>query len=193
MLNFDPMREKRMTMAELTQTLSVADLRALTHEMVDEMQRRIAGCSEADAVFQPADPAARDEAGAAEVRDLAWTLAHVIVHTTASAEESAVLAAGMARGVPVDGRSRYEVPWQTVTTTAALRARLEESRRMRIASLELWPDAPHLEFTAQYSWLQGAFDARGRFVIGLWHDDSHLRQISEIARQSQAARGVRAA
>lgn len=45
---------------------------------------------------------------------LAWNLGHVIVHTMASAEESAALAAELARGVEYHGRSRYEVPWETV-------------------------------------------------------------------------------
>jgi hypothetical protein len=42
---------------------------------------------------------------------LPWTLGHVIVHITASAEESAFLAAELARGVHRrTGRSRFEVP-----------------------------------------------------------------------------------
>jgi hypothetical protein len=58
------------------------------------------------------------------------TLAHVIVHTTASAEESRLSGGRDARGVPNHGRSRYEVPWQSVTTIDQCRHRLEESRRM---------------------------------------------------------------
>ena len=52
--------------------------------------------------------------------------------------------ADLARGVAFHGRSRSEVPWETVTTIAQCRARLEESRRMRLASLDMWPDQPYL-------------------------------------------------
>jgi hypothetical protein len=112
----------------------------------------------------------------------------VIVHATATAEESAFLAAELARGVEFHGRSRYEVPWMAVTTIEQCRHRLEESRRMRLATLNVWPDQPHLDltYTMQYPGAQ-PMNAMGRFVMGLFHDDSHLSQIIEIVRQSNAA------
>ena len=58
----------------------------------------IAGCTDADVVFVPEDPEAYDKyAAAAEELHVAWTLGHVIVHATASAEECAFLAAEVAR------------------------------------------------------------------------------------------------
>ncbi|MEK6222054.1 MAG: DinB family protein, partial [Chloroflexota bacterium] len=46
-----------------------------------------------------------------------WTLPHVIAHFTASSEESAFLAAELARGVKVSPhRSRWETPWEEFTT-----------------------------------------------------------------------------
>ena len=118
-----------------------------------------------------------------------WTLGHVVVHTTSSAEESAAVAAELARGVEHHGRSRYEVPWQEMQTIAGCRRRLEESRRMRLASLEMWPDEPHLE-TAYEIWSdQPPVNAIGRFVLGLMHEESHLGQIAEIVRQAHRARG----
>jgi hypothetical protein len=110
------------------------------------------------------------------------------VHTTASAEESAALAAELARGVEFHGRSRYETPWETVTTIAQCRHRLEESRRMRLMSLEMWPDQPHLDNV--YEPWPGASEVNpiGRFVLGLMHDDAHLDQIAKIVRQAKAAR-----
>ena len=111
----------------------------------------------------------------------------MIVHATASSEEAAFLAAELARGVPVrEGRSRYEVPWPTVTTIEQCRVRLEESRRMRRASLDMWPNPPHLANTFK-SWSgDQRYNAIVRFVFGLSHDDSHLRQIAEIVRQARS-------
>ncbi len=118
-----------------------------------------------------------------------WTVGHVVVHTTASAEESAAIAAELARGVAYHGRSRYEVPWKDMRTLAGCRQRLEESRRMRLASLELWPDDPHLENKVEV-WMESPpVNAIGRFVLGLMHEQSHLEQIAEIVRQARAARG----
>ncbi|GIV72977.1 MULTISPECIES: DinB family protein [Caldilinea] len=189
MLDFTPVREKCMTIAELCAGLKIDDLRALTNEMIDAMLALIAACTDEDVVFQPVDPKADDPfAATPEEANVAWTLAHVIVHTTASAEESAFLAAEMARGVPNHGRSRYEVPWQSVTTIDQCRHRLEESRRMRLASLEMWPDSPHFDIC--YTPWRGAGEVNcvGRFVLGLFHDDDHLGQIAEIVRQAHQAR-----
>ena len=190
MLDFKAVRDKKITLSELVAGLTLDDLRALTNEMVDAMQGLIAGCVDADVTFVPADPAAHDRFAAKEEEvKLAWNLGHVIVHTTASAEESATLAAELARGVELHGRSRYETPWQTVTTIAQCRRRLEESRRMRLASLDMWPVEAHLEIEYE-AWTDGPrVNAIGRFVLGLMHDDSHLGQIGEIVRQAQAARG----
>ncbi len=71
-------------------------------------------------------PRTRSPTDAAEV-GLAWTLGHVIVHLTASAEEAAFLGAELARGVEPHGRSRYEVPWRTLVTIEGARARLQRA------------------------------------------------------------------
>jgi hypothetical protein len=189
MLDFTRVRNKEITLHQLADGLTRRDLAALTNEMIDTMQALIADCVDADVVFQPVDPAANDTyaSNAAEV-NLPWTLGHVIVHTTASAEESAFIGAELARGVEYHGRSRAEVPWETVTTIAQCRQRLEESRRMRLATLDLWPDNPDL--TNSYEPWPGAgqFNAVGRFVLGLAHDDSHLGQIADVVSQAKKAR-----
>ncbi len=190
MLDFQPVRDKKMTLSELTANLTRDDLRRLTDEMVDTMLRLIAGCVDADVPFVPVDPAANDPyAARPEDVHIAWTLGHVIVHTTASSEESAALAAELARGVEFHGRSRYEVPWEMVTTITQCRERLEESRRMRLAGLEMWPGQPHLDNTCELRPGSPRMNAVGRFVLGLMHDDSHLGQIAEIVRQARAPRG----
>ncbi len=189
MLDFTPVRNKQLTMAQLAEGLSRDDLRRLTNEMVDKMLALIAGCLDADVVFAPVDPKAHDGAAATEAEvSMPWTLGHVIVHTTASAEESAFLAAELARGVKWHGRSRSEVHWTTVTAIEECRARLEESRRMRLAALDLWPDPPHLDNAYQPFEGSEAVNCVNRFIRGLSHDDGHLGQIAEIVRQAKAAR-----
>jgi hypothetical protein len=188
MLDFGPVRQKEKTWVELTAGLTVEDLRDLTNEMVDTMLALIADCTDDCVTFVPDDPVASDSYAIdqAEV-NMPWTLGHVIVHTTASAEESAVLAAELARGVAVQPRrSRSERPWRTITTIAQCRQRLEESRRMRLASLEMWPDEPYLDNFYQARAGGVEMTAVIRFVLGLSHDDSHLGQIEEIVRQAQA-------
>lgn len=189
MLDFSQLRTRHVTLGELVAGLTVDDLRDLTNEMIDHQLALIADCEDHDVIFAPEDPAAEDKyaADAAEV-NMPWTLGHVIVHVTASSEEKAFLAAELARGIDREGRSRYETPWESVTTIAQVRARLEESRRMRLASLDMWPDEPDLNLTINYRWLRGPMNAVARFVMGLVHDDDHLEQIAEIVRQAQAAR-----
>jgi hypothetical protein len=189
MLDFIPVRQKEITVRELAANLTPTDLAHLTNEMVETMLGLIAECEDADVTFVPNDPQANDTfAINPDEVNLSWTLGHVIVHTTASSEESAFLAAELARSVPHHGRSRAEVPWPTVTTTAQCRQRLEESRRMRLASLELWPDSPDLNNTYQIREGADPTNALTRFVMGLSHDDSHLEQIAKIVRQARVAR-----
>ena len=188
-LDFAGVRNKTTTLQELTANLSVDDLRSLTHHMIDTALALIADCVDADVTCVPVDPGAFDRfAVTSEEVKLSWTLGHVLTHATASAEESAFLAAELARGVEFHGRSRYEVPWTAVTTIEQCRDRLEESRRMCLAALDVWPDRPHLDLmvTLQYPGAQ-PMNAVGRYVLGLFHADSHLDQITEIVRQAKAA------
>lgn len=188
MLDFARVRSRELTLSQVVKGLTKADLRELTNEMIDRQLALIADCDDAAVTFVPDDPNAKDPYAAnADEVNIAWTLGHVIVHVTASSEEAAFIAAEMARGVRRDGRSRYETPWESVTTVAECRARLEESRRMRLASLEMWPDEPHLDVTVAYSWLRDPLNAAGRFAMGLYHDDDHLEQIAEIVRQAAVA------
>lgn len=191
MLDFTPIHERQLTTFQLVEREQVApdDLASLTNEMIDRQLELIATCTDADVTFVPSDPGANDTyASDPDEVDLAWTLGHVIVHATASSEEAAFVAAEVARGVPWrGGRARYEIPWQSVTTIEQCRARLQESRRMRLASLEIWPHPPHLDNT--YEARAGVpQNCVSRFVSGLVHDDSHLEQIEKIVAQAKAAR-----
>ena len=188
MLDFAAVKSKKISLADLTRDLTKADLEALTTEMIDTMQEIVADAIDADVVFVPVDPDANDTFGIPEEADLAWTLGHVVVHATASSEEAAALALLLARGLPVEGRSRYEVPWRTVRTASQVRYRLEESRHMRLAMLNAWPDEPHLEVTYSPNQQATPLNAVSRFVMGLFHDDAHLAQLGGIMRQAREAR-----
>jgi len=189
MIDFAPVRTKAITMRQLVEHCSRDDLAQHTNQMIDHMLELIAGCHDADVTLVPLDPEANDKfaANPADL-NLSWTLGHVVVHATASSEESAFLAAELARGVSYrGGRSRYEVPWQSVTTIAQCRERLEESRRMRLASLEMWPNPPDLQNSYTRDGQSDPINGVMRFVMGLQHDDSHLEQIKKIVEQAKAA------
>ena len=191
MIDFTPLRNKQRTMRELVDGLGPSDLRRLTNEMIDTQLSLIAECTDADVTFEPSDPGAHDPVAATEAElNMPWTLGHLIVHVTASSEEAAAIAAELARGVPHrGGRSRSEVHWTTIESLEQCRGRLEESRRMRLASLDMWPDSPDLDNT--YVPREGAdpVNAVIRFVGGLRHDDDHLAQIGDVVAQGRAARG----
>lgn len=191
MIDFTPFHEKQITMNGLAAAFTQDDLRKHTNDIIDHILTLIVDCEDADVIFQPDDPEAEDTyTENPDEATVGWTLSHVIVHVTASSEEAAFLAAEMARGVQPHGRSRYEVPWQTLTTLAQCRQRLEESRRIRMASLELWPDEPHLELEYKPWPSAQPVNAKGRFIMGLHHEASHLAQIAEIVRQAHKAGAI---
>jgi hypothetical protein len=187
MLDYAAVRAKKISLNELVSGLGAADLRRELTEMYDAFDNLIRDCSDEDVVFQPVDPNAKDPYAQGEEADLAWTLGHVIVHLTASAEESAALSAELARGVEFHGRSRWETDWKTITTIAQCHQRMAESRRMCLAGLEMWPDTPDLE-NSYVPW-EGAkpMNAVTRYAGGLLHAWDHLGQVEEIVRQARQA------
>jgi hypothetical protein len=189
MLDFGPVHRGERTSQELAAELTPEDLANLTREMCDLQLEAIRDAVDEDVDFVPDDPEANDTyAAKPEDVGISWTLGHVVVHTTASAEESAALALTLARGLPVAGRSRYEVSWQGVRTAAYIRGRIEESRRMRLAMLAAWPDSPHLDnFYSPYEG-RPPMNALGRFLSGLTHDASHLEQLRKIMVQARTRR-----
>jgi hypothetical protein len=190
-IDFGPLRRKEAGLQDLAAGLSHADLGRLTREMCEAQLSAIEDATDADVVMVPDDPEANDTfaAQAADV-GLSWTLGHVVVHTTASSEESAALALTLARGLKVEGRSRYEVPWEEARTVAFIRHRIEESLRMRLAMLAAWPDGPDLDnFYAPYEG-RPPMNAMGRFIAGLAHDDSHLEQMRKIMDEARTRRAA---
>jgi hypothetical protein len=191
MLDFSPVHSRVKTSQELAAGLSREDLAKLTEEMCDLQLEAIRDAVDEDVDRVPEDPEANDTfAAKPEDVGLSWTLGHVVVHATASSEEAAALALTLARGLPVDGRSRYEVPWEGVRTVAFIRGRIEESRRMRLAMLAAWPDKPHLDNFYAPSEGRPPMNALGRFVSGLAHDSSHLDQMRKIMAQARSSRAA---
>jgi len=191
MIDFTAFRLGKQPFAELVAPVTYRDLYSFTNAMIDTMRALLVDVSDHDVSFVPEDPAAQDPF-AANPEDIhrPWTLGHVIVHATASGEESAALALTLARGIVVEGRSRYEVPWERIHTVEQLMRRLDESRRIRLGMLDAWPDPPHLDvtYTPNIRTLTGPVNAIGRFVLGLNHDDVHLDQIRSILAQAHQHR-----
>jgi len=188
MIDFSPVRAGQLELPDIARGMTRAQLAEAARAMTGDLLERIRVVEDGDVTFEPLDPVADDQFAIdpAEV-ELAWTLGHVIVHLTASAEEAAFLAAELARGVEPHGRSRFETPWRGVTTIEACRHRLRESERMILSTLDVWPDDPHLDVT--YVPAGGApRNAVARFLGGLMHADSHRHQVSEIVEQALAAR-----
>jgi hypothetical protein len=191
MIDFSAVRSGQMKITELQAQFTREDLIHETNDMIDTQLGLIEGATDAYVTFEPTDPQAHDPYAATEDEIyMGWTLGHVIVHATASGEESTALAAALARGVEVTWRSRYETLWTTIHRADQLTQRLEESRRMRLAYLDTWPDDPYLnnlwhKMEAKY----GVMNAIGRVLFGLKHDSDHLGQIAEIMRQARDAFG----
>lgn len=191
MLDFSLVRTRQKTLVELVAGLGIDDLRALTNESLDKIESMIADSTDADVVFTPVDPKANDTFASSEGdKDIAWNLGHLIVHVTASSEESAFLGTEMARGVANHGRSRYETPWETVQTIAQCRARLAESRRMRLSLLDAWPDQPNTEVLYEPYANAGARNCYAQFVGGLSHEQDHWAQIQDVVNQAKAGRSA---
>jgi hypothetical protein len=190
LIDFSPVVGNTAHMYAFSHQFTIADLRAGTHASIDLFLQVLEPVDDAAIAFIPDDPKADDPGAPPEERYLGWSLGHLIAHTTASAEEYATVSSVLARGVPYgrEPRLRYETPWRMLTTKAQAVQRLEESRRMRVALLDVWPDAPNLtllrEISDRYRALFGEQDARAAFLIGLYHDAIHYDQFRDAAAQA---------
>ena len=194
MIDFSSMRDGEISYMAYAarEKLGPAELRALSDESIDHLLSLLEGLGDADIVFDPEDPDADDPFAVEGEEGIGWNFGHLIAHVTASSEEGAALSSLLARGVPAAERPRYETPWRDITSVAQVRQRLEESRRMRNAYLETWPDEPLLDvlrdvserFTARF----GEMNAPAAFLFGLSHEVGHYAQIAEVRQQALAAR-----
>ena len=177
-IDLDAVFAKRRTLIEETAAVAPADLRGLTIELYDRIDRITDGVTDEEERVIAGNPAEDGAPG--------WNLAHVAGHVTAGLEEDAAQGCTLARGVQVTGRSRYEIPWEEVTAAAQVRQRLAESRRMSLAFLDAWPDRPHLDNVYDHPAF-GTTNAAAFHVLGLFHGRGYLAQFEEIVRQAAAA------
>lgn len=179
---------------DFTADYTMDDLRRLTNESVDMLRGFFEGLTDADVVFDPHDEEAHDPYAVAGEEHIGWSLAHLAAHVTASSEEGAAIASLLARGFATTERPRYETPWRDITTQAQVIQRLEESRRMRLAYLDTWPDTPHLdvyrEVSPRFTEKLGLMNATAAFIFGLRHEVGHFDQFRDVRAQALAAREV---
>jgi len=192
LIDFSPVYAGDLQLLQFSQRFSKDDLRAATITYYDQILEILKATNDNGIVFTPDDPEADDPyvEDPAE-RYIGWTLAHQVVHVTASQEENAGFSSLLARGIPVGGRMRSETHWRTITTQAQAVQRLEESRRMCLAYLEAWPNEPKLDVYREASANSieriGYLNAAAIYLAGLKHTDGHMAQFRETLRQAQAS------
>jgi len=180
-------------MLQFSEHFTVEDLRVATNESIDTLLKIVRGLNDTQVAFLPVDPEADDPYAKPGEEKIGWSIAHLVVHVTASSEEWATYSSFLARGIPypAEPRLRHETEWKTVMTTAQCIQRLEESRRIRLGYLAAWPDQPNLEIKRELSprFIEryGQFNATVCFLFGLKHELGHYAQFREVARQAKAA------
>jgi len=193
LIDFSPIDRDEIKALEFSAPFSVADLKAATHASIDTILAIIKDMSDAQMTFLPFDPDADDPHAVPGEEKIGWSLAHLVVHVTATSEEGAAFSSILARGIPYpkEPRLRYETNWHTVTTQAQAIQRLEESRRIRSAYLDAWPDQPHLnvqrELSERFIEKFGPMNAPATYLFSLKHESGHFAQFREVARQARAA------
>jgi DinB superfamily len=168
------------------------DLRTATNSYLDTVRDLVEEFGDAQLIFEPSDPKANDTYAKTEAEvSMGWSLAHLVLHVTASLEEGATICSLLARGIQFEGRFRYEPGWRDVTTRDQVLHRIEESRRMCLAYLDTWPDEPHLDNYRKYAstsrFANAKVDARASFLLSLSHMAGHLDQFREVAEQVRSA------
>jgi hypothetical protein len=200
MIDFSPVRNKEKKYIDLWRdnSITVDDLRQAANESIDFLLELIADLDDADIIFDPIDPDADDPEAIEGEEKIGWSIAHLIAHVTSSSEEGAAFSSLLARGVEnVEHRPRYETPWRNIVSKAQAVQRLEESRRIRLAYLDTWPDAPHYENyrvpkSERFKEYFGDLNAPANFMSGLAHELVHYEQFQEVKRQALVAKKLRA-
>jgi len=194
--DFTAVENHEMTMLQFSENFTVEDLRTATNESIDTLLKIVRALDDEQAAFLPYDPEADDPYAKPGEEKIGWSVAHLVVHVTATSEEWATYSSFLARGIsyPAEPRLRFETEWKTVTTVAQCVQRLEESRRIRLGYLDAWPDVPNLETKRELSprFIErfGQFNAAACFLHGLKHELGHYAQFREVARQAKVASQV---
>ena len=193
LIDFTPVRNGEQTYLDLARSLTCADLQAATHASLDRILELLGDATDAEMVHLPDDPLANDPHALPGEETIGWSLAHLVAHVTASAEEQAAVSSVLARGIvyPAEPRLRWETPWRALRTREQVLQRVSESRRIRIAYLDTWPDAPHLdvfrETSERFRAKFGLLNAPAAFLYGLNHEDGHVAQFRDVRAQAAAA------
>ena len=197
MIDFSAVDHKNLKLLEFSQQFTLEDLRKECDISADFLLELIDGLTDDDITFDPVDEEANDPYAVEGEEHIGWSVAHLIAHVTASTEEGAAFSSLLARGVPAKQRPRYETPWRDITTHAQCVQRIEESRRIRRAYLDTWPDEPHLDVMRDaaegFRNHFGDMNATTAFIFGLMHEYGHHDQIKEVKSQALAARQSNAA
>src|SRR5258708_23853908 len=141
LINFQPVYNKEKTLGDLASQYSNADLHAALNSYVDFTIQIINSVSDEQALYIPPDPDANDPYATTEAEHhMGWSLVHLVMHVTASAEEAAAFSSILARGIAIGGRLRSERDWRPVAACAAGVARFEQMRRICLPYLRTLPD-----------------------------------------------------
>lgn len=195
MVDFSPVINKEKKYIDLWRdnNLTIQDLRDATNKSIDYILSLIDGLDDAGINHVPVDENAKDPYAVEGEEDISWTLGHLIAHVTASSEEGAAYSSLLARGVEgVEHRPRYETPWRDIDTKAKAVQRLEESRRMRLAYLDTFPDNPDYDnlrvgLSERAHDYFGDLNAPAAFLMGLGHEVGHYEQIEDAVQQALKA------
>ncbi len=196
LIDFSAVDIHEKTMLQFGNDITVATMRAATNESIDTLLKIVSGLTDEQSTFLPLDPEADDPHAKPGEEKIGWSIAHLVVHVTSSSEEWATYSGILARGIayPAEPRLRYETEWTTVKTTAHCIQRLEESRRLRLACLDMWPDQPNREIlrelSPRFTERFGQLNAAACFLFGLKHELGHYAQFREVVRQATAAATV---
>ncbi len=190
-IDFAPLHQNQVNLYEFSQPFSLDDFREAINASIDTLVDMINQTTDEQIVHLPIDPDANDPHATADEQKIGWSLGHLVLHVTASSEEGASWSSILARGIAFGNRMRHEESWHThCRTRAACLHRLEESRRMRLAYLDAWPDTPHLDVFWEAdptSFLYQLINAKSAIMLGLSHEMVHHNQFREALRQAQAA------
>jgi hypothetical protein len=190
LIDFSLVERGDVKMLEFSQQFSLADMKAATNASIDTILDIIKDMSDDQMTFLPFDPDADDPHAVEGEEKIGWSLAHLVVHVTATSEEGAAFSSILARGIPYpkEPRLRYETNWHTVTSKAQAIQRLEESRRIRLAYIDTWPDTPFLDTFREMSEKAiekvGYLNGPASFLSSLKHEWGHFAQFREVRRQA---------
>lgn len=193
-LDFSRVRNNEVKLSDFAQNITVEDLRHLTNTSINTILDIIADLDDADVTFDPIDPLANDPYAKEGEDKIGWSIAHLVVHVTASSEEWATYGSILGRGIPYpkEPRVRYETEWTTVKTKEQCVQRLEESRRIRLGYLNAIPDVPFLdvyrEMSENFVNKFGECNAIMAVLFGLMHEEGHFAQFRDVHDQAVAAK-----